>query len=437
VQIVIGTHAVAGKLIRFRDLGLLVIDEEQRFGTKQKERLRSFGSGVHVLTLTATPIPRTLQAAIIGLLEVSVITTPPARRQPIRTFLLPFDPVTTSEALRREHRRGGQSFFVCPQIDDIAPMKARLQELVPELEILAAHGRMPAAELDDIMVRFADRESDVLLSTNIIETGLDVPGANTMLIWRADRFGMSQLHQLRGRVGRGRVRAVCYLLTDPAAKIAPATERRLRTLENFDRLGAGFEISARDLDLRGAGDLFGEEQAGHIKLVGVELYQDLLQRALAVAGGEQPPKDWTPELNFGVHAGLPAIYVPEEEIRINLYARLARARSARVIENFAAEIEDRFGAMPDEVASLLALARLARVCRLLGIAKIDAGPQAIALTFRNGKSGAEIEWSDERLSWRSERLVLAQPTESPEQRFHEADRLLRRLSRQRRDIGTS
>jgi transcription-repair coupling factor (superfamily II helicase) len=429
IHIVVGTHAVAGKQVRFRDLGLLVIDEEQRFGIKQKERLRDLGRDVHALTMTATPIPRTMQAALVGLQEVSVIATAPARRQPIRTILLPFDPVTVREALRREQRRGGQSFFVCPHIDDIAPMMGRLQEIVPELVVLAAHGRLPAAELDTIMVRFADGGGDVLLSTNIIETGLDVPAANTMLIWRADRFGIAQLHQLRGRVGRGRVRGICYLLTG-TAKVAPTTERRLRTLEQLDRLGAGFAISARDLDLRGAGDLIGEAQAGHMKLAGLELYQDLLERALAVTRGERPPEDWTPELNLGVRARIPAAYVPEEEIRLNLYARLARARSVREIEGLGAEIEDRFGTPPDEVFYLLALARLAQACRLLGIAKIDAGPQAIALTFRDGATSTGYGQSDERLSWRGERLILDQPTESPEQRLREADRLLRQLPRQ-------
>ena len=432
VQIVIGTHAVGGKQVRFRDLGLLVIDEEQRFGAKQKTRLRELGKGIHVLTLTATPIPRTMQAAMVGLHDLSVIATPPARRQPIRTFLLPFDPVSVREALLREERRGGQSFVVCPHIDDIAPMAARLRELVPELEVLTAHGQLPPAELDDVMVRFADGESDVLLATNIIETGLDVPGANTMLVWRADRFGIAQLHQLRGRVGRGRVRAVCYLLTDPAAKPAPATERRLRTLEGLDRLGAGFQISARDLDLRGAGDLLGEEQAGHIKLVGLELYQELLQRALAVARGNPLPEDWNPELNFGVRATIPAAYAADEEIRLNLYARLARLRDPNAVEEFAAEIEDRFGAMPEEVLHLLALARLAQACRSLGIAKIDAGPQAVALTFRDGTATTGFEDADERLSWRGERLILAQPTEHAEQRLRETDLLLRKLSRRRR-----
>jgi transcription-repair coupling factor (superfamily II helicase) len=432
VKIVIGTHAVAGKQVRFQDLGLLVIDEEQRFGVKQKERLRALGSGVHVLTLTATPIPRTMQAAMVGLQQVSIIATPPVRRQPIRTVLSPFDPVTVREALRREQRRGGQSFVVCPRIEDIDPMRARLNEIAPEIQVLTAHAKMPAPELDTVMVRFADAEGDVLLSTNIIENGLDIPRANTMLIWRADRFGIAQLHQLRGRVGRGRARGICYLLTDPAIRLASATERRLRTLEALDRLGAGFAISARDLDLRGAGDLIGEEQAGHIKLVGVELYQDLLQRALVVARGENPPEDWTPELNFDLRAGIPASYVGEDEIRLNLHSRLAQARAGREIQDFAAEIEDRFGPMPDEVENLLALAGLARFCRSLGIAKIDAGPQAIALTFRRRGEGAGFEGCDDRLSWRGERLILAQPTEHPGQRLRAAAGLLRKFSRRRR-----
>ncbi len=432
VQIVIGTHAVGGKQVRFRDFGLLVLDEEQRFGARQKTRMRELGRGTHVLTLTATPIPRTMQAAMVGLHDLSIIATPPARRQPIRTLLLPFDPVSVREALLREERRGGQSFVVCPHIDDIAPMAARLRELVPELEVLTAHARLPPAELDDVMVRFADGQSDVLLATNIIETGLDVPGANTMLVWRADCFGIAQLHQLRGRVGRGRVRAVCYLLTDPAARLPPATERRLRTLESLDRLGAGFQISARDLDLRGAGDLLGEEQAGHMKLVGLDLYQELLRRALALARGKPLPEDWRPELNFEVHAGIPAAYAADEEIRLNLYARLARLRGPNAIEEFAAEIEDRFGAMPEEVLHLLALARLAQACRSLGVAEIDAGPQAVALTFRDDTLTTGFENADARLSWRGERLILEQPTEHAEQRLRETDLLLRKLSRRRR-----
>ncbi len=344
VDIVIGTHALTGQGVAFKDLGLVVIDEEQRFGLAHKRKLRDLARDVHVLTLTATPIPRTLQAAMLGLQDLSVIATPPAQRRPIRTIVGPFDEASLRQALVRERRRGGQSFVVCPRIEDIEPLAKRLATLVPELAVLLAHGKMPAAEIDDAMVRFADGDGDVLLATNIIESGLDVPRANTMLVWRADRFGLAQLHQLRGRVGRGRVRGICYLMTDPEAKIGAATRKRLATLETMDRLGAGFAISARDLDARGAGDLFGEDQAGHVKLIGMGLYRHLLERALRAARGEPPPDEWSPELNLGAAGRIPADYVPEAEVRINLYARLAKLTDESDVDALGEEIEDRFGA---------------------------------------------------------------------------------------------
>jgi transcription-repair coupling factor (superfamily II helicase) len=409
------------------------VDEEQRFGARQKAKLRALGRGLHVLTLTATPIPRTLGAALVGLQELSVIATPPARRQPIRTFLIPFDAVTIREALLRERRRDGQSFVVCPRVEDIGPMAARLGELVPELEIVVAHGRMPAAEIDDVMVRFAEGEGDVLLATNIIESGLDVPRANTILVWRADRFGLSQLHQLRGRVGRGRLRGVCYMLTDPAKRISAATRERLRTLEALDRLGAGFAISARDLDLRGAGDLLGEEQAGHVKLIGIGLYRHLLERALEAARGEDSAGDWSPELNIGAAGLIPADYVPEPEVRINLYSRLDRLRGADELDALAAEIEDRFGPTPDSVNHLLMLARLRALCREAGVAKLDAGPQAVALTFRPGPDGdarmaRAIEEAGGALERRGERLVAPRPSESVAEQLPAALELLEALT---------
>ncbi|MBV8590510.1 MAG: DEAD/DEAH box helicase, partial [Acetobacteraceae bacterium] len=270
IGLAIGTQALAGKGVRFKDLGLLIVDEEQRFGTRQKSALRRLRgrdkARNHALTLTATPIPRTLQSALAGLQDLSIIATPPARREAIRTFRTADDDLVLREALLRERRRNGQSFVICPRIEDIAPMSERLHRLTPELHVIEAHGKMPPDETDEAMVRFADGEADVLLSTNIVETGLDVPRANTMLIFNPERFGLSQLHQLRGRVGRGRVRGVVYLLTDPARPASAAADRRLRVLEAFDRVGAGFAISARDLDLRGAGDLLGEQQAGHVKL---------------------------------------------------------------------------------------------------------------------------------------------------------------------------
>jgi transcription-repair coupling factor (superfamily II helicase) len=429
VRVVVGTHALAGKGIAFRDLGLLVIDEEQRFGVAHKKKLRDLAAGGHVLTLTATPIPRTLQAALVGLQELSIIATPPARRQPIRTFLTAFDPASLREALLRERRRGGQSFVVCSRVEDIGPMRERLAGIAPELDVRVAHGQMPPAEADDAMVRFADGEGDVLLATNIIESGLDIPRANTMLVWRADRFGLAQLHQLRGRVGRGRARGIAYLLTEPGEALAPATEKRLRTLEALDRLGAGFAVSAGDLDLRGAGELLGEEQAGHVKLIGPDLYRHLLQRALR---GEGPEDEWSPELNLGLAGLIPEDYVDEPEMRINLYARLARFDGDETLDDLAAEIEDRFGPMPQPVRNLLDLASLKQLCLRLGIARVDAGPQAIALTFRPGAvdrlplqpimadSGGELRWSGER-------LILARAEEGAEERRRHIVALLERF----------
>ncbi|MBL6457173.1 DEAD/DEAH box helicase [Belnapia sp. T6] len=420
VAIAIGTQALAARGIRFRDLGLLIVDEEQRFGAAQKEQLKRLGhaEGMHMLTLTATPIPRTLQAALVGLRELSVIATPPARRQPVRTLRAPIEDALLAGALRREARRGGQSFCVCPRIEDIAPMRERLAALVPDLTLIEAHGGMPAADVDAAMVRFAEGEGDVLLSTNIVEAGLDVPRANTMLVCRADRFGLAQLHQLRGRVGRGRVRGVIYLLTDPQARIGAATDRRLAMLEALDRVGAGFAISARDLDLRGAGDLLGEEQAGHLKLVGLELYRHLLDRALAMARGKAPPEAWSPGLAIGVDAYVPEEHVPEEALRVGLHGRLAgilRAGDAAAVEALEDEIEDRFGPAPAPLANLFALARIAARCRRFGIERLEVGPNAAAATPRGpGK-----------------RLLLRRPSTTPEERLATAEALLASLARSR------
>jgi transcription-repair coupling factor (superfamily II helicase) len=370
-----------------------------------------------------------MQAALVGLQELSIIATPPARRQPIRTFLTPFDPATVREALMRERRRRGQSFVVCSRVEDIQPIREQLAKLVPELAVFVAHGQMPPAEADDAMVRFADGEGDVLLATNIIESGLDVPRANTMLVWRADRFGLSQLHQLRGRVGRGRIRGTAYLLTEPGQALPKATEKRLRTLEALDRLGAGFAISARDLDQRGAGAILGEEQTGHVKLIGTELYQHMLKRALH---GEPLDDDWTPDLNIGLTGMIPETYVNEPEIRIDLYARLARFDQSETTDDLEAEIEDRFGPMPEPVRHLLRLTELKQACRRAGIARIDAGPQAIALTFRPGASEElslqqMIETSDGALRWSGERLIFAVSEEEAEMRQKRISELLNRL----------
>ena len=381
VHIVIGTGAVAGKAVGYNRLALVVVDEEQRFGAADKAKLRNLGEDCHILTLTATPIPRTLQTALVGLQQLSVIATPPARRQPIRTSVGVFDAATVRTALLREKSRGGQSFVVVPRIEDMAIMAARLAELTPELTTREAHGKMVPADIDEAMVRFADGDGDVLLATNIIEAGLDVPRANTMLVWRADRFGLSQLHQLRGRVGRGGRRGQVLLVTESGATIADATTKRLRTLEAFDRLGAGFAISARDLDMRGAGDLLGDNQAGHMKLIGIDLYQHLLGSALRAARGEVVDH-WSPELRLGYDGRLPAGWIPDIDVRLALYARLARLLDIDAVESFESELEDRFGALPADARGLIDLARIRAIARSLNIARIEAGPAAIALTLR-------------------------------------------------------
>jgi len=410
IHVVVGTGAVAGKGIAYKDLALVIVDEEQRFGTADKQRLRDLSAG-HVLSLSATPIPRTLQTALIGLQQLSVIATPPARRQPIRTAVAAFDPDLVRTALLREKGRGGQSFVVVPRIEDMAKLAETLTKLVPELDLLQAHGKMPAAEIDEAMVRFGAGDGDVLLATNIIEAGLDVPRANTMVIWRADRFGLSQLHQLRGRVGRGSRRGQVLLLTDPDHEIAPRTLKRLRTLEAFDRLGAGFAIAARDLDMRGAGDLLGETQAGHMKLIGIDLYQQLLEGALRTARGETVDR-WTPELHLGLDGRLPADWIPDEELRVTLYTRLARLADTDALDAFAEELEDRFGALPAAAELLLKVARIRTEARAAGIARIDAGPAAIALTPRKG---ARLDHPD--LEAKGDRLILRERIEDPATRL--------------------
>ncbi len=411
--VVIGTHAVAADRLTFADLGLVIIDEEQKFGMAIKSKLRDLARDGHVLAMTATPIPRTLQAAMVGLQDVSIIATPPARRRPIRTFLTPFDPASIRMALMREHRRGGQSFFVVPRIEDIAPLADRLAEIAPELAVRIAHGGLPADEADDVMVGFAAGDGDVLLATNIIESGLDVPRANTMLISRPDRFGLAQLHQLRGRVGRGRVQGVAYLLSDPVDALPDATRARLSTLEAFDRLGAGLAISARDLDLRGGGDLIGEEQAGHMKMIGAALYQRLLDRAIRVARGETPPDAALPELQLGDGGAIPADHVPDPVTRINLYARLARLETVSEIDAFEEELEDRFGALPGPVATLLGQARLQRLARDAGVRHVGTGPKATALTFRPGAAAAAFKRlrgkALDGATLKADRIVFAEP----------------------------
>lgn len=384
VDIVVGTHALLGKAISFKNLGLLIIDEEQHFGVKHKERLKELKSDVHVLTLSATPIPRTLQLALTGVRELSLITTAPVDRMAVRTFVSPFDPLVVRETLLRERYRGGQSFYVCPRVSDLADVKAFLDSDVPELKVATAHGQMAAGELDDIMNAFYEGQYDVLLSTTIVESGLDIPSANTMIVHRADMFGLSQLYQLRGRVGRSKVRAYA-LLTIPANKTpTKGADRRLKVLQSLDTLGAGFQLASHDLDQRGAGNLLGDEQSGHVKEVGFELYQQMLEEAVAEMKGEELESDgqWSPQIALGTAVMIPEGYVPDLQLRMTLYRRLADLSDAREIDAFGAELIDRFGPLPAEVEHLLKVVFIKSLCRKANIEKLDAGPKGIVITFR-------------------------------------------------------
>ena len=387
VDIVIGTHALLAADIKFRELGLLVVDEEQHFGVAHKERLKKFRAGVHVITLTATPIPRTLQQALTGIRDMSLIATPPVDRLAVRTFVLPFDPVVIREALMREKFRGGQSFYVCPRIADIARVSERLKELMPELRLGVAHGRMPIKALEETVSAFYDGKFDVLLSTNIVESGLDLPSVNTIVIHRADMFGLAQLYQLRGRVGRSKVRAYAYLTLPPKQKITVAAERRLEVMQTLDSLGAGFSLASHDLDIRGAGNLLGEEQSGHIREVGVELYQQMLEEAVAEARGlgdtDNTETDWSPQISLGLEVLIPEAYVADLNVRMQLYRRLAGLTERNEIEAFAAELIDRFGALPDAAENLLQVVALKALCRKAGVGKVDAGPKGAVIGFHD------------------------------------------------------
>ncbi|MCW2361493.1 MULTISPECIES: transcription-repair coupling factor [Sphingobium] len=388
IDIVIGTHALLTKGLEFKRLGLVIVDEEQRFGVVHKERLKQLKADVHVLTLTATPIPRTLQMAMSGLRELSVIQTPPVDRLAVRTYVMPWDDVVLREALLREHYRGGQTYFVVPRISDMPDMEDFLREKVPEVRAISAHGQMSASEVEERMSAFYERKYDVLLSTTIVESGLDIPSANTIIIHRADRFGLAQLYQLRGRVGRSKTRAYAYMTT-PADRLTTETaEKRLKVLSDLDTLGAGFQLASHDLDIRGAGNLVGDEQSGHIKEVGFELYQSMLEEAImeAKAGGAAlapAPDKSSPQINVEAPIMIPEDYVPDLDLRMGLYRRINELEDKGAIEAFAAELIDRFGPLPDPTQNLLTLIDVKLNCRKAGIAKIDIGPRGALVSFQN------------------------------------------------------
>ncbi|UWQ12275.1 transcription-repair coupling factor [Aliiroseovarius crassostreae] len=391
MDIVVGTHALLSKDVRFENLGLLVVDEEQRFGVNHKERLKELRSDVHVLTLSATPIPRTLQMSLSGVRDLSIIGTPPVDRLSIRTYVSEFDSVTLREALLREHYRGGQSFFVVPRIKDLPEIEQFLQNHVPEVSFVVAHGQMASGELDDRMNAFYDGKYDVLLATTIVESGIDIPTANTMIIHRADMFGLAQLYQIRGRVGRSKTRAYAYLTTKPRSPLTATAEKRLRVLGSLDTLGAGFTLASQDLDIRGAGNLVGEEQSGQMREVGYELYQQMLEEAIAkiksgqLEGLSDSDGTWAPQINLGVPVLIPDNYVPDLDVRLGLYRRLSSLSTKVDLEGFAAELIDRFGPLPKEVNTLMLVVRIKGMCKRAGIAKLDGGPKGATLQFHNDK----------------------------------------------------
>ena len=381
VRVVVGTQALGAKGIAFADLGLVVIDEEQRFGAQAKASLARLREGAHVLTLSATPIPRTLGAALAGLTDLSTLTTPPVARRPVRTSVEPFDAAVLVAAVRREHARGGQSFVVCPRIETLPEIAGLLERLAPELTVVQLHGQLKPDALDGAIVGFAEGHGDVLVATDIIEAGLDIPRANTIAVWRADMFGLAQLHQLRGRVGRGRRRGMAWLFTDEATPPTDAATARLATLAAHDGLGDGFVVAAGDLDQRGMGDLGGDVQSGHALVLGMELATHLLRRAIASARGEPVAPDWVPVVTLGLPAAIPAEWLPDPAARIALHAQLAHPCDVAAL---AEELADRHGPLPDGVRTLLAMAELRAECLRRDVAKLDAGPAGAAATARDG-----------------------------------------------------
>ncbi|MGB5949801.1 MAG: transcription-repair coupling factor [Parvibaculum sp.] len=439
IDIVIGTHALLGKTIKFRNLGLMIVDEEQHFGVGHKERLKQMRAEVHVLTLTATPIPRTLQLALSGVRELSIIATPPVDRLAVRTYVSPFDAVVIREALLREHYRGGQSFYVVPRIADLQEAEEFLSAYVPEVKTVTAHGQMAAGEIEDKMTAFYDGKYDVLVSTTIVESGLDIPTANTLVVHRADMFGLAQLYQLRGRVGRSKARAYAYLTVPQNRTMTSTAERRLKVLQSLDSLGAGFTLASHDLDIRGAGNLLGDEQSGHIKEVGFELYQEMLEEAVAALRGGGTAADeegqWSPQINVGAPVLIPENYVPDLDARMALYRRLSDVETRTEIDGFAAELIDRFGKLPEEVEFLLKIVEIKGMCRTANIEKIDAGPKGIVLTFRGNSfpnPGALVELiNDERGNAKlrpDHKLVFKRDWETATERLSGTYRLMKTLA---------
>jgi transcription-repair coupling factor (superfamily II helicase) len=449
IEIVIGTHAVLSKQVAFKELGLVIVDEEQHFGVKHKEALKALRAEVHVMTLTATPIPRTLQMALSGIREMSIIATPPVDRLAVRTYITPWDPVSIREALLREKYRGGQAYYVAPRISDLADLEKFLREQVPEVKFVVGHGQLSPTQLEDVMGAFYEGSYDVLLSTTIVESGLDIPTANTLIVHRADMFGLAQLYQLRGRVGRAKARAYAYLTTPFEKPVSVAADKRLRVLQSLDSLGAGFQLASHDLDIRGGGNLLGDQQSGHIREIGVELYQQMLEDAVAELRAQpsgQPyiasDRGWSPLIKTGAAVLIPEAYVPDLNVRLALYRRLSDAEHAADREALAAELIDRFGPLPPEADQLLKVVAIKGLCREANVAKIDVGPKGAVISFRAdhfaNPAGLVSFVQKNQIAWRlrpDQKVVVKGEWETPAQRLGAAERLLTELAKLARVKG--
>ena len=442
IEVVVGTHAVLSKQVEFDNLGLVIVDEEQHFGVKHKEKMKELRADVHMLTLTATPIPRTLQMALSGIREMSIIATPPVDRLAVRTYITPFDPIVIREALLREKYRGGQAYYVVPRISDLTDLEKFLREQVPEIRFVVGHGQMAPTQLEEVMTAFYDGQYDVLLSTTIVESGLDIPTANTLIIHRADMFGLAQLYQLRGRVGRAKARAYAYMTTPAEKQITLSAERRLKVLQSLDSLGAGFQLASHDLDQRGGGNLLGEEQSGHIREIGVELYQQMLEDAVAELQeqigkeGLTSDRGWSPQINTGAAVLIPEAYVPDLNVRLALYRRLSDAEKSSDREALAAELIDRFGPLPAEAAQLLKVVAIKGLCREANVAKIDVGPKGAVISFRNDifkDPMALVQFVQKnQVAWRirpDQKVVVKGERETSVQRLTAAEKVLVELAR--------
>ena len=440
IDIVVGTHAILSKQTKFKDLGLVIVDEEQRFGVTHKEKLKQLRADVHMLTLTATPIPRTLQMAMTGLRELSTIQTPPVDRLAVRTYVMEWDDMVMREALLREHHRGGQSFIVVPRISDMEGIAEWLHENVPEVKAVQAHGQMSAGEIEERMSAFYEGKYDVLLATTIVESGLDLPSANTIIIHRADIFGLAQLYQLRGRVGRAKLRAYAYLTYEKDVALSEVAEKRLKVLGDLDSLGAGFQLASHDLDIRGAGNLLGDEQSGHIREVGFELYQSMLEDAILAAkagelGLEAKRETVSPQITVDAPIMIPEDYVPDLAVRMALYRRLNDAENQGEIEALAAEMIDRFGPLPAATENLVKLIRIKLMAMTANIAKIDVGAAGTLVTFHKDDfpDGPGLIAYVDRLQGTAKlrpdmKLVISRAWNSPESRLNGLFQLTKGLS---------